>query len=590
MDRGSEHGKRARGAPRSGAVPGLLLLAVMLAAGCAARGPVGTLRYANQDIVWRVDDRRDVPRKPDERELARILYDLDTLVVATLVRLLDVPDPVRASNVNALDEVPDSTWFTNRIGLRDLSVERVRRGPGSTDPADRPEAHRPWTITSSKIGGTSVGFLIKDARGTRYLLKFDEKGIPEMETGAHVIVQRLLWACGYNVPEDEVVYFEREDLLLAPDAKIRDSFGNTRKMTMAALEERLARINREPGKPIRGLISKFLPGVPIGGAPIQGVREDDPNDRVPHEDRRDLRGFYSIAAWLGHTDHKEGNTLDIWAEDPENPGHHHVVHYLIDFGKALGVMAYIGPQLASGFTHSTDFRDMVHSLLGLGLRRRPWEYLTRPEPEAVGIVDSERYDPSSFKTHLPYYPFHDRDRFDEFWGAKILVRFTPEMIRAVVEEARFSDPRATEYLTRVLVERQRETARWAFEKVNPLDRFTVEPGGTGLASGAGSAASRLCFDDLSLRYGLTEIPAASTRYEVAPHDHEGRPFGPVISRPGSGDGRVCVDDIRPGPSHQGYVIMRIVTYRGARGYPAVLVHLAAHPVTGRLRIIGLRRT
>ena len=36
---------------------------------------------------------------------------------------------VRAMNVNTLDEVPDSSWFTNRIGRRDMSIAEIVRGP-----------------------------------------------------------------------------------------------------------------------------------------------------------------------------------------------------------------------------------------------------------------------------------------------------------------------------------------------------------------------------------------------------------------------------------------------------------------------------
>ena len=36
---------------------------------------------------------------------------------------------VRALNVNTVDEVPDSSWFTNRIGRHDLSVAEVVKGP-----------------------------------------------------------------------------------------------------------------------------------------------------------------------------------------------------------------------------------------------------------------------------------------------------------------------------------------------------------------------------------------------------------------------------------------------------------------------------
>src|SRR5687768_6606574 len=32
-------------------------------------------------------------------------------------------EPGRALNVNTLDEVPDSSWFTNRIGQRPMSID-----------------------------------------------------------------------------------------------------------------------------------------------------------------------------------------------------------------------------------------------------------------------------------------------------------------------------------------------------------------------------------------------------------------------------------------------------------------------------------
>src|SRR5687767_7414384 len=37
--------------------------------------------------------------------------------------------PIRAVNVNTLDEVPDSSWFTNRIGVRELSTSEILGGP-----------------------------------------------------------------------------------------------------------------------------------------------------------------------------------------------------------------------------------------------------------------------------------------------------------------------------------------------------------------------------------------------------------------------------------------------------------------------------
>src|SRR5690606_30556138 len=139
--------------------------------------------------------------------------------------------------INALDEVPDSTWFTNRIGTRPVSPEEIAAAPGGVG---SPEPYKPWTVISTKVGGVTVGFIIKDSRGKKFLLKFDPRGMPEAETANQVIVGKLFWAFGLNVTEDYVVYINKRDLVLAPDAMIKDSLGGERPLTQRELDRRLA--------------------------------------------------------------------------------------------------------------------------------------------------------------------------------------------------------------------------------------------------------------------------------------------------------------------------------------------------------------
>jgi hypothetical protein len=40
-----------------------------------------------------------------------------------------VPSNTRAQNLNTIDEVPDSSWFTNRVGSRALTADEIVRGP-----------------------------------------------------------------------------------------------------------------------------------------------------------------------------------------------------------------------------------------------------------------------------------------------------------------------------------------------------------------------------------------------------------------------------------------------------------------------------
>ena len=62
-------------------------------------------------------------------------------------------DPAGESvNVNALDEVRDSSWFTNRIGRFPMTPEQVRRGPCQGPPLD---PNSTWTVAGAKpkVGG-----------------------------------------------------------------------------------------------------------------------------------------------------------------------------------------------------------------------------------------------------------------------------------------------------------------------------------------------------------------------------------------------------------------------------------------------------
>lgn len=557
----------------------IIAIAVALGvSGCAGSGAVGDMRFKNQPIVWRVNDRVDTPKKPKERTFARTLYHFDGFYHRRLTRLMEMHPTRRAQNVNALDEAPDSTWFTNRIGQRDMTVDEVRRGPNLDE---SPELHKPWTITGTKVGGISVGFIIKDARGMKYLLKFDDKAIPEMETATDVIVQRLLWASGYNVPEDDIVEFTRDDLVMAEDATVKDFFGNKRPMTRNDLEDNLAKVYIRPDGTIRGLVSKFLSGVPIGGYSREGRRGDDPNDHFDHELRRSVRGQYSIFAWLLHTDVKEDNSLDMWSEDPANPDHHYVIHYLVDFGKALGTMAVAGEAQHIGYAQVVDWEFLAKSWASFGLYKRPWEDVKAPKLTGIGLIESSEYDPARFKSNTPYFAMMDKDRFDAFWGAKILIRFTPEQLRAVVEEARYSDPRATDYMTRILIERQRKTARYWFTQVNPLDAFEVGKGTDG--------SYQVCYDDLTLKYQL-DAYAIDTEYDAESFDYAGDEIGWHVERVAPGaDGRTCLSGIKPGTTNDSYTIVSIVTRRGGKDMPPAQLHMAADPATSELRVIGLRR-
>ncbi|HUJ60001.1 MAG TPA: hypothetical protein VLX92_15960 [Kofleriaceae bacterium] len=539
----------------------------MACTACAAsRQALPPARFANAPVVTVVDDRRDVPRAPARRELTPDLYFFDAIFKTRFDHWAEVPPPRRALGVNALDEVPDSTWFTNRIGVRALTPAEVFTGPLT---ADSPELHKPWTIRAGKTGGTTFGLIITDARGIKYLLKFDAAGQPEVETGTDVIADRLLWAAGYNVPEDQVVYFRPDELVLPPNGPV----------TREAMDRGFARVEREPDGRIRALASRWIDGTTLGGHPGEGVRHDDPNDRIPHELRRDLRGAYAIYAWIDHVDVQEGNYVDSWVADRADPHRHYVRHYLIDFGKCLGAMAYLNDDLRRSHTYVVDLADIGFTLFTLGTANRTWERRPLITIKGVGLFDATTFDPGRWHPDFPYLPFLTADRFDKFWGAKIVARFTRDQIRAAVLAGRLSDPRAVEYITDTLVARQRETLAYWFARVAPLDRFTI------MATADGPS---LCFDDLAIGHGIA-VPGTTT-YAIRRYDFAGRTLGPTTGAAAGLDGHACTPPLAlVDPSdHGGYTIVEVATDR-PRFHGKTLIHVARDPASGAPRVIGVWR-
>ena len=76
---------------------------------------------------------------------------------------------MRALNVNTVDEVPDSSWFTNRIGRRGMTVEEVVNGP---DQLARVSLDG-WVVSGGKGSGVQPGFRMTDPTGQLYQIEVD---------------------------------------------------------------------------------------------------------------------------------------------------------------------------------------------------------------------------------------------------------------------------------------------------------------------------------------------------------------------------------------------------------------------------------
>ena len=148
----------------------------LLLAAAAASRPSALRFHVSEPRKFYDDD--PIAREPDTQDASKaaewdieLLVDLATNLFATPGR--DEPS-MRAANVNTIDEVPDSNWFTNRIGSRPLSVAEAVRGP-LTGNAPAPG---PWTVISPKNAGAAPGFTMRDSAGTLWFVSFDSAGQP----------------------------------------------------------------------------------------------------------------------------------------------------------------------------------------------------------------------------------------------------------------------------------------------------------------------------------------------------------------------------------------------------------------------------
>ena len=440
---------------------------ILAIGGCLCPSRASAQRFLSDDPVLR--DRDDLPIPPPaEIELAT---SYDVIEHSFHHRPAKGPVPA-AQNVNTLGEVPDSSWWTNRIGVRPMSIEELVRGPND---GDGPDLTRPWTVVRGKSGGITPGFTIQDGRGDVYFIKFDPESHFGLSTGADVVASKFFHAFGYFVPTNWIVYFPPDLLQIAPGAKVRARGGKPRQMVPADLDQALANVARLPDGRIRCVASRAVSGRVVGPHKYHGTRPDDPNDVIPHEHRRELRGYRVFSAWLNHDDSRSMNSINAYVKGERGS---HLVHYLQDFSSSLGSGSdwrhRIAPQNPrAGNEYILELGPAVKTALTLGIWQRPWhgiEYEVFPQ---VGRIESKRFDPDLWKPEYPNPAFERMQPEDAFWAARIVSKFTDEAIRAIVREGDFHAPEAEAHLARVLIERRDKVVGRYLRAANPIAEFAV---------------------------------------------------------------------------------------------------------------------
>jgi hypothetical protein len=492
-------------------LPPILLLFALLAMVDSAHAQ----RFLEDDPI-----RADLDNLPIDEPQEIVLSTKYDVVEHTLFHRPEGQAP-RAANVNTLGEVPDSSWFTNRIGVRPMSIEELVRGANRTG---GPDLSKPLTIIAGKSGGITPGFTIRDARGDVYFVKFDPLAYPNLSTGPDVLVSKFFHAFGYHVPENHIAYLAAPQLQIGPGAKVdvpgRLTIGHGARVTVPRrgkqpmtpeyLDSVFENAARAPDGRVRVVASRRLPGTPVGPFKFHGTRGDDPNDIFPHEHRRELRGYRVFCAWLNHDDSRSLNTLDMFNRSEGEKGY--VKHYLLDFSSTMGsgsnAMREISPQNPrAGNEYIVELGPILKTAFTLGIWERPWRKVRYPDYPEAGRFESDFFEPQRWKPEYANPAFERMLPEDAFWATRIVSRFSEEMVRALVETGGYSNPETVGYLTQTLIQRRDKIVAHYFAQLNPLDGFRLTDG-------------RLEFDNLGEAFSLGEVEAYEYEWFVFDNDSE----------------------------------------------------------------------
>jgi hypothetical protein len=457
------------------------IAALLLFCYFASAIPAGAEKFKQDDPILEDPDRELSVPQPTKRPVSKAL----DLLQNTFFKPGD-GYPL-AQNINTLGELPESSWFTNRMSRNIMSIEELFKGPNT---GDGPDMSQPWIIAGAKIAGVTPGLRVFDAQGDMYFIKFDPIGWPQLATSTEVIGTKFFHALGYNVPENYLVYFKPE-FSLDPDADITWPGGHQEKLSQAFVDDLLERVPRRPDGTIQAVASKCLCGKPIGPFRYHGTRSDDPNDIVLHQDRRELRALRIFCAWLNHNDSDSANSLDTYFTDEDGRGY--VIHSLIDFGTVMGSGAVQPHARRVGNEHYVEFTPAIKSALTFGIWDRPWRHVDYTLYPAVGRFEYEYFRPEKWRPDYPNPAFDKMDARDALWATRSVMRFDDEAIKAIVSTGQIEDPAAAEHMITCLIKRRDKVIDHYLGQINPLDGFRVVAGGQ---------SYRLEFTNLGLEAGL----------------------------------------------------------------------------------------
>jgi hypothetical protein len=346
--------------------------------------------------------------------------------------MMDALDASRfpdALDVNAMDEAVESTWFdpdaSRQVGLASYRID----GP------PRP----PLVLTGFPKKGVMA---VTDARGLPYTLRADSADRPEMRTAADAITSRIVWSLGYRTPEVHVVRLESASFSQGrPDAELW--LGNGTRRVSA---------------------TRWPIGIDLGPAPVGLTREDDPNDRVEHRNRRTLRALRVLGAWLDLRRLGPDKTIDAYV-GPSGCGH--VVHFLSGFEDALGTTRVSAPVTLLGPRPDCGPNPLMN-VVTLGFAADAPPGVSQKLFHGLGNFD-DHVSPDRYRPDLP--PYEPADRMlpaDGYWAARRIMTLPVASLHACIDGGALREEAAHVRLAEVLEARKRAVAAWHMKQVTPV--------------------------------------------------------------------------------------------------------------------------
>jgi hypothetical protein len=424
-----------------------------------------------------------------------------------LIRGLTAARTPDARDVNALDDVPASSWFASPMAL----------APTRGAPRD------PLTRLDVTPFALEAGYVVRDGAQRLYEAIDDDGDPARSRTTALYVASRLARALGYITPE------------------VHLAFVGARRTALVAW-------------PI---------GVDIGPTATEGLRRDDDNDRLPHEDRRTLRSLVGVLYWLGAERATEGLLRDTFLATDAGKGH--VVHAVVDLSRALGARA---PKTIDH--DAVDGATAVNNLFTLGLGTPPvrpepvpWTLAVAEVPGHEGTPRSRVPDPVTYRPKPPLEPF---DRFlpaDAYWIAKRILALPKPVIRDILAAGATSEEALR--IERSLDLRARALALWATAHVTPCELASITP-------------RALSLRDLARDLHLE---SAADRYLVRVLDEHG---GVRVA-----EATIPAADVLvlPLPADLSYAVVELRAVRGAAIRPPMEAHVVVRD--GAARLVGIAR-